>query len=398
MSWWKKNTFQLRSGHIVWLLLLLMIGLTLVGVEAASAIERNRKNLLKIQLRSDTKGAKSRVVMRLNQGGYYETEEDHENRKLLIKLFEFHNFGAEPIKLLDDPLVKGVNVSQQEQYLEIAIYLKIDNYSFKVSLFETPAMCVVDIKATEPLTEVSPVPTKPEVKEEPESKVATEPEPEPEPEVKAPKAQQLPPLPPPLSKPRPEPPVPSKPVEPEPLPAVKKAAVEDVAAASKDKSESGPVAPPIEAVAAPAEPVADQEKKSPTILPTESPIPEAEPKIKAKVEPRTEPEAKPEAKPKTEPEVEAEPTTAAKIDPVAGQELFDQGLKAYQEADYVAAAEFFSQLIEAFPDSSLNISSRFRRFDALAQAAIIDNGQRDRMAAAIDEFLVAIRAHDDHFE
>ncbi|MEA1921811.1 MAG: tetratricopeptide repeat protein [Pseudomonadota bacterium] len=355
----KKNIFQLRPGHIVCLLLLLMVGLTLVGVEAASAIERNQKNLLKIQLRSDKKGAKSRVVMRLNQGGYYETEEDHENRKLLIKLFEFHNFGAQPIKVLDDPLVKGVNVSKKEQYLEIAIYLKIDNYSFNVSLFETPAMCVVDIRAREPVKKVpSPLP----------------------------------------SEPRPELPVPPKPIEPEPLPVVTEAVAEPPAVVSADKSESEPVASPIE-------PVVDQEKESPPISLTESPVSEVEPKVEPGSEPES--EAKPEAEaesdieaePEAKPESEVEPeAVVTKIAPIPGQELFDQALKAYQEEDYVAAEEFFSQLIEAFPDSSLNIPSRFRRFDARAQGAIVDSGKRDRMAAMIDEFLVAIRTHEEHLE
>jgi TolA-binding protein len=406
----EKNIFQLRPGRFVWLFLLLMIGLTLVGVEAASAIERNRKNLFKIQLRSDKKGAKSRVVMRLNQGGYYETEEDHENRKLLIKFFEFHNFGAQPIKVLDDPLVKGVNVSKKEQYLEIAIYLKIDNYSFKVSLFETPAMCVVDIRATEPVKKVpsspkkpvvvvSPVTMKPEVKEEPVSKVATEPEPE----VKTPQAQQqLPPFIPSPSEPRPELPTSSKPVKPEPLPVVTEAVAELPSVDSVDKSESEPVSPPIE-------PVVDQGKESPPISLTESPVSEVEPKVEPGPEPEAEAkpeaeaesdiEAEPEAKPESEVEVEVEPeAVVTNIAPEPGQELFDQALKAYQEADYVAAEEFFSQLIEAFPDSSLNIPSRFRRFDARAQGAIVDSGKRDRMAAMIDEFLVAIRTHEEHLE
>ncbi len=382
----KKNIFRWSPARWAWLLLLLVIGLTMVGVEAASAIERNRKNLLKIQLRSDKKGAKSRVVMRLNQGGYYETEEDHENQKLLIKLFEFHNFGAQPIKVLDDPLVKGVNVSKKEQYLEIAIYLKIDNYSFKVSLFETPAICVVDIRATEPLKKapsppkkpiaaVSPVTTKPEVKEEPVSKVTAEPEPE----VKAPQdQQQLPPFIPSPSEPRPELPTSSKPVKPEPLQPVTETVAELPSVDSVDKAESEPVVLPIE-------PVAEQKKKSPSLLSTESSVPEVEPETKPEIEIIVEPEVEPEA-------------AATKIEPVPGQELFDQALKAYQEEDYVAAEEFFSQLIDAFPESSLNISSRFRRFDARAQAAIVDGGKRDRMAAAIDEFLLAIRTHEDHLE
>ncbi|MEA3332133.1 MAG: tetratricopeptide repeat protein [Pseudomonadota bacterium] len=368
-----------------------MIGLTMVGGETASAIERNRKNLLKLQLRGDKKRAKSRVVMRLNQGGYYETEEDHENRKLLIKLFEFHNFGAQPIKVLDDPLVKGVNVSEKEQYLEIAIYLKINNYSFKVSLFESPAICVVDIKATEPVKKALPSPKKPvaalssvstksEVKKKPASKVTTEPEPE----VKASP-----------SKPRSELPTSTKPVEPESLSLVTDAVVEPPGAVSVDKSGSEPVAPPIETVALPVEPVADQEKKSPSLLPIESSVLEVESEIEPKAE--VEAEAKAKAKAEVEVEVEAE-AVETKIDPAPGQELFDQALKAYQEEDYVAAEELFGQLIDAFPDSPLNIPSRFRSFDARAQVAIIDGGMRDRMAVVIDEFLVAVRTHEDHFE
>ena len=91
-------------------------------------------------------------------------------------------------------------------------------------------------------------------------------------------------------------------------------------------------------------------------------------------------------------------TVASTIDPLAVQELFDQGLKAYHEEDYVAAEGFFSQLIDSFPDSSLNIPARFRRFDARSQAVLVDGGNRDHLATMIDEFLIAVRTYEDHPE
>ncbi len=349
-----------RSG---WLLMLVVVGLMLVGVEEpSSAIERNRKNLLKIQLKSDKKRSKTRIVMRLNQGGYYETEEDHENRKLLIKLFKFHNFGAQPIKLVNDPLIKGVNISKKEQYLEIAVYLKIDSYNFKVSLFESPAMCVVDIRATEPVAKVtppvkksaavvSPVTEESEVQEKPAPKDTDKPE------VKVQKTIK--------SKAKPELEVVPEPSL-EPLPTVTEDVAEPPAAVLAEKPESGPVPPPIGSAL-------DLKKESPSSVPVEIPV--------------------------AEPGAEPEPIAAgSKIDPPPGQELFNQALKAYQEEDYVAAEEFFSQLIDSFPDSFLNIPAQFRRFDARAQAVIVAGGNRDRLAGVIDEFLSAVRIHEDHSE
>ncbi len=352
-----KIGFQQDFSRVAWLLLLLVVLFMMVGTETASAIERNRKNLLKLQLKSDKKEAKSRVVMRLNQGGYYETEEDYENRKLIVKLFEFHNFGAQPLKVLNDPLIKGINVSKKEQYLEIAIYLKIDSYSFKVSLFESPAMCVVDIKATEPIAKddlsvKKPVATTPPIiaeaegEERPVPKITTEPEAE----IQKPKESDV----------KPELVVPTSQVKSEPLQPESKELAEPPVADPVDKPESESLPPA-------AELVVDQTKELPPALPAEN--------------------------------IVAEPGAAdTKIEPLPGQELFDQGLKAYQEVDYVAAEEFFSQLIDSFPDSALKIPAQFRRYDARAQAVLADGGHRDRLASVIDEFLVAVRTHEDHPE
>ncbi|RLB68840.1 MAG: hypothetical protein DRH03_09320, partial [Deltaproteobacteria bacterium] len=129
----QRLNFQTQLSRLMWFLLLLPLILTTVTPESFAAIDRNRKNLLKIQLKTDKKQGKSRIVMRLNQGGYYETEEDREQQKFVIRLFDFHNYGAQPIKVVDDPIVKGVNIIQLEQYLEIAVYLRIVSYNFKVS-------------------------------------------------------------------------------------------------------------------------------------------------------------------------------------------------------------------------------------------------------------------------
>ncbi len=357
-----KISFWRGFPRFGWLLMLVVVGLMLVGVEPSSAIERNRKNLLKIQLKSDKKRSKSRIVMRLNQGGYYETEEDHENRKLLIKLFEFHNFGAQPIKLVNDPLIKGVNISKKEQYLEIAVYLKIDSYSFKVSLFESPAMCVVDIRATEPVAKVtppvkksaavvSPVTVDPEVQEKPAPGSSDKPEVKVQEPIKSKVKSEL--------KVEPEPGI-------KPLPTVTEKVAEPPAAVLAEKPESEPVPPPLGSAL-------DLKKVSPPSMPVEIPV--------------AEPGAKPEPG-----------ASGPKIDPPPGQELFNQALKAYQEEDYVAAEEFFGQLIDSFPDSPLNIPAQFRRFDARAQAVIVAGGNRDRLAGVIDEFLSAVRIHEDHFE
>ncbi|MCK5679331.1 hypothetical protein KAI46_00795, partial [bacterium] len=366
-------------------LILVMVGLMLVRLEPASAIERNRKNLLKIQLKTDKKSAKSRIVMRLNQGGYYETEEDYENQKLLIKLFEFHNFGAQPIKLVNDPLIKGVNISKKELYLEIAVYLRIDSYSFKVSLFESPAMCVVDIRATEPATKVtSPVkktaakilPVTAESESPPEEIENREPaavQPEmveeiPKPELilsstSSPVKEEI------KQPPSTEFLEPITQVKSDPLPITTEKITDSLAVVLPESPESESVSP------LPTELVGDLEKESPPATLVEIPVVEFGIEIEAEKE-----------------------TADPKIDLLSGQELFDQALKAYQEEDYVAAEEFFSQLIDSFPGSTLNIPAQFRRFDARAQAVITASGNRDRLAGVIDEFLNVVRIHEDHSE
>ncbi|MBN2705837.1 MAG: hypothetical protein JXR89_05285, partial [Deltaproteobacteria bacterium] len=143
-------------GRIVACLLAACLCLIFVGQQKnAAAIERNRKNLLKVQLKSDKENGKIRVVMRLNQGGYYEVAEDREKQRLLIKLYEFHNFGAESLNVVEDPLLLGVDITDRNHYLEVALRLKTNSYVYKASLFEAPAVCVIDLRVLEPGTELS---------------------------------------------------------------------------------------------------------------------------------------------------------------------------------------------------------------------------------------------------
>lgn len=342
MSGLGKNSFQFSTLQRFCVLLLLVFVFVMAGDDPASAIERNRKNLLKIQLKSDKKKRSSRIVMRLNQGGYYETEEDHKNRKLIIKLFDFHNFGAQPIKVLDDPYVKGVNVVKKDQYLEIAIYLRVESYSFKVSLFESPAMCVVDLKVTEPVAKISsapksepaavvpPVVVNPEINDKPQAQVVAEP----------------------ISK----------------IKVPTKSAIETTDKIEVTAEEKPRQIPPLE-------PSSESSLSKPDKVEGSALGPEPEPESSV-----------------------AGPEVAPIVVPPPGQELFDQGLKAYQEEDYVAAEEFFSQLIASFPGTELDIPARFRRFDARAQAALASGGERQRLARVIDEFLAAARLHEDHVE
>ncbi|MCK5681325.1 tetratricopeptide repeat protein [bacterium] len=432
--------------HFRWLMVLLVLPLFLVTIatEPVSAIERNRKNLLKIQLKTDKKRGKSRIVMRLNQGGYYETEEDRENKKFVIKLFDFHNYGAQPIKVVNDPIVKGVNVTSQDQYLEIAVYLRVVNYSFKVSLFESPAMCVVDITVSEPTSE-----DKPQVEKSPSQESLKEADsdvvkPDPEKEGKARPTQSQ------LSlavskavvKTEPSAPLKSE-AAPEKHQETAELPAESGASAKQLQTEPPVVAETIADVEAETVPeavteipVADRPLEG-EVLPPEgednSAVKEPEPDLevdkKVELKPETElvepqpvaapvaaiqpstpsvevqvsqpqPEVQlesglePELESKPEPQLETDRKVLSVLQP--GQELFDQGLKAYQESDFIASEELFNQLVKEFPDSSLNVSAKFRRFDARVQAAIVDNGSRSRMAALIDEFLAAVRTHADH--
>ncbi|MBN2808699.1 MAG: tetratricopeptide repeat protein [Deltaproteobacteria bacterium] len=398
--------------------LVLAMVFALLGGTASGAVERHRKNLLKIQLRSDLQKNSSRIVLRLNQGGYYETEEDHENRKLIIKLFEFYNFGAEPIKVLDDPLIKGINVTKKELYLEIAIYLRIDSYTFKVSLFESPPICVVDIKATEPVAKISSSPVKPE------AQISASPDPTPAPsETEAAEEKKSTPVPAkPTIKPAVEPEVKAEvksevksevkaEVKPAPLPAASAPQSEPLPAAkvtapAAPPAPAVPSVPPVQSrtqISAPAPETAAEPAASPVSAGSE-PVHGVSGKTSEKTdenitEKTTAPILLSGTAPAAVPTSPAAGVTSAETAALLpGQELFDQGLKAYQAADYVGAEGFFSKLVDTFPDSPLNIPAQFRRFDARAQAAVAAGAKRDHLAAVIDEYLQAVRAHEEHAE
>ena len=454
---WQRLNFQTHFFRLMWLLLLLPLILTTVAPESFAAIDRDRKNLLKIQLKTDKKRGKSRIVMRLNQGGYYETEEDREQQKFIIRLFDFHNYGARPIKVVDDPIVKGVNIIQLEQYLEIAVYLRIVSYNFKVSLFESPAMCVVDIKAVEPLAEKKPEITKPSSPKTPEtSKTAaadaiTLPDTDDEKGVPA-KSQLALAVSKAVVKTAPaakagapdavipeksEPPISEKvipEIKPEIKPEVhekvpdkvadagKKSDIEEQLSEPENKLEKNPESEsetktaaknspqPVESAdgnrpetvstAAPSTPETEPIPVPVKVVP-EKPVMKPEPAKKADIPPVAiaVPEPEPIPAPIPTPElVVTEKPSAPEHDqkPQPGQELFDQGLKAYQDADFADAEDFFNQVFTSFPDSPLGISAQFRSYDAKAQAALDDNGSRSQMSDLVDEFLAAIRAHVDH--
>ncbi len=449
----QRLNFQTQLSRLMWFLLLLPLILTTVTPESFAAIDRNRKNLLKIQLKTDKKQGKSRIVMRLNQGGYYETEEDREQQKFVIRLFDFHNYGAQPIKVVDDPIVKGVNIIQLEQYLEIAVYLRIVSYNFKVSLFESPAMCVVDIKAVEPLAEKKSESTKPSSPETPKtSKTAaadaiTLPDTDDEKGVPA-KSQlalavskavvktaptakaDVPDV---VDSEKSELPIPEKvipEIEPEIAPEIHEKVPEKVHGVGVDSDAEAQVSEPenrpeneLEAKAAVKTPLQSAEsieikqpkpaplpapasaKKPQTVIPAPAVSEKApvalETAKKADIPPVTAAAPKAESTPVPIPKPEPAPTEkpfASELDqkPEPGQEIFDQGLKAYQDGDFAAAEEFFNQVFAAFPEFPLGISAQFRSYDAKVQAALADNGSRSRMSDLVDEFLTAVRTHADH--
>ena len=412
------NRFRsyLFAGHRPFraLSLLLLTVLLLGGLVADSrAAPPRRKNLLSLRLRSNAKKGKGRVVMRLNQGGFYESEEDFKQQRLLIRLYDFHNYGARPVKLVDDPLFKSIDITQKEQYLEIAIYLKPRSYQYEVSLFEKPAMCVVDIKANEPLVKKPPVPApvppgkapssekpqKPEktqpseqkhpvaavgTKDQPEKREAAAGKPEkPVAQTAASKKTTAGPEAVPVEKQPPAAPAPVPVAEKTPaqVPAPESdklpAAVKTPPAAGNPLAESQPLPAVPDVGSTPA-----GAQKNPTPSGAETPAPVSE--VAAPASAPTAP-----SRPETKGAVETAPP---------GQELFDQGLKAYQEEDFAAAEEFFSRLVETYPKSPLAIPASFRRLDAKAQAALAEARDRRQVVKVIEEFLKQVRAHADHPE
>ncbi len=397
------------------LLLLLLTALLLGGtVTAGRAAPPRRKNLLSLRLRSNIKKGKGRVVMRLNQGGFYESEEDFKQQRLLIRLYDFHNYGARPVKLVDDPLFKSIDITQKEQYLEIAIYLKPRSYQYEVSLFEKPAMCVVDIKANEPLVRKPPVPAQvPPGKAAPSSGKSRKPEKTQPSESKRPLAAvdaKARPEKRELAAGEPEKPVAQTaaskktaagpevvpvekqpPAAPAPVPVAEKTPAQ-VPAPESDKLPAAVKTPPTagnplaESQPLPALPEAGSTpagaQKNPTPSGEETPAPVSEAAAPASV-----PSAP--GRPETDGAGETAPP---------GRELFDQGLKAYQEEDFAAAEKFFSRLVETYPKSPLAIPASFRRLDAKAQAALAENRDRRQVVKVIEAFLKQVRAHADHPE
>ena len=405
----------------------------------AAAIERNRKNLLKVQLKSEKEHGKIRVVMRLNQGGYYEIAEDREKQRLLIKLYEFHNFGAEPLNVVEDPLLLGVDITDRNHYLEVALRLKTNSYAYNASLFETPAMCVIDLRVLEPGTELS-VAAAP-LSGQAETLAAGD-------TVSGEKAAA-------------SPPGKVAAAASSPLTALKTEGAESLWPGEKEvvsriaalenpvadlPMDSGKVLLP-ETEAAPVGkdggpllemlPLAGSKIKTEPMISTEVPPPLTQPASGTIADPSA-PLSGPALVVPTAPFVqEAEPGKRALAEAEApgvgeaesrdeallsggdekpifgadatglvapenlmlpGQDLFAQGLKAYAEEDYAAAVDFFSKIDELFPDSPLLPEARFRAYDARAQMVLKEDDGREKLIAVIDDFLAAARAHADHQE
>ncbi len=345
---------RLAAGRLALFSLLFIALLPLFFSQPVGAIVRKRKNLLSLKLWSDKQKGKSRVVMRLNEGGYHETEDDQKNHRILVRLYGFRNFGVRPVKVLDDPIIKGVDIKAGEQYLEIAVYLRISHYRYEVSLFEKPAMCVLNIYATR--------------KDE-----LNAPPPVPQPEIAAP-----------------------YPHTPPAGPDSRESASE-TALGKKPARRSGPEEKPVGGTgnreSSPAAPPG-------TVHPGGHPLPPATVNTATAKKPAAvaapppagfgETGKKPVA---VSPPQPAEKRAAgASLSPAApGRELFDQGLKAYQQGDFAAAAAKFAQLVAQYPDSPLAVPARFRRLDARARELFLLGGSRRGVIKVIEEFLAAAR-------
>ena len=386
--------FVVGRGGNQWLSLLLTLLLLLAAVvPPAAAIDRKHKSLLSLKLRTNKKKGKCRIVLRLNEGGFYETEEDSEKHRLLIKLYDFRNFGARPVRLVDDPIIKGVDIEPKEQYLEIAIYLKVAHYRYEVSLFEKPAMCVVNVMAAEKLVERSSPPTPnltdkaTAANEEKTAAADTKP-------VQSPVAKQ------PSAKTVPTPP--SKPVAEPPASASSKSQPEIKTPSLTSSSTAPKTIPATEATPQPSfmtptpqaqSPDVSQAPETAAVMPSTAAREQQSESTSSAVAPPRVPAAG-VAKAPTKPLPPPPPTVA----PVPGQKLFDQGLKAYQQGDFTAAAAAFAQVVAHYSDSPLAVPARFRKLDSRAQALLLTNGSRRQIVKVIEEFLAAARKWSDHPE
>jgi len=318
--------------RIVLVLLLLGISVCFAGGKSVAA----EKILESIKIGSFKD--KSRVVLQLSSAGFYEIDDQPDKATLLVKLFDFNRGQVPPRQLVEERLLKGIQVSQEEQFLQVKLSLVTSLYHYRAHLFKSPPMLVIDFTGRPPA----------------EREKISGPEPS--------KNNELP--------------ASNKKLKAE---GPGKSGEKDLAELEEGKTG---FVPPAAAPAAKAEKSLPQKETSSAQQPVLSNKNEVLPE-KPVVETRGD-----EASFVKEPAAATKDTDSKTA---SGRELYEEALQYYLEGELGKAMELFMQMVTLFPHSDLVPKALFRYNDALAQQ--VDSDDRQNLHHLIDGYLKVVRTY-----
>jgi TolA-binding protein len=293
---------------------------------------------------------KSRVVLQLSSAGFYEVDNKPDDAILSIKLFDFSRGQIPPRQLVDERLIKGIRISQEEQFLQVELSLTTSQYHYRAHLFKSPPMLVIDLKSRQ-VTSEEKAASVDKIKNPDEQPEIQEPEAVGKLEEKSLTAVE------PVAAPKPE----TAGAEPKELEKT------DIIPSSSINSTEPEVPMPEKSISSESRSLSPAENE----LLTDKPIAE-----------------KLESGPPVEKSVS---TSAADIEADPGRELYDQGLQHYLKGELEKAMETFSRLVTLFPHSALVPKAFFRYNDALARQENSVNSRN--LHHLIDNYLKVVRKY-----
>ncbi len=240
----------------------------------------------------------------MSSAGFYEVDNKPDDATLSIRLFDFSRGQVPPRQLVDERLIKGIQVGKEEQYLQVQLSLTTSQYHYRAHLFKSPPMLVIDIKSQHVVSEKKAAAAI-KIKNSDKQPEIAEPKPRPKPAGNV-VAKSL------------------TVIEPE-SPAKPETAASEKAVPSEPQSLS------------PAEKELSTDKPMARKSASESPV------------------------------EKAVPTPAAEFGIDPGRELYEQGLQHYFDSELKEAMETFNRLVTLFPHSDLVPKALFRYSDALAR-------------------------------
>ncbi len=329
------------------MILILICGGILFPVDSHAAAE---KILESVKIGSFKE--KSRVVLQLSSAGFYEVDNKPDDATLSIKLFDFSRGQIPPRQLVDERLIKGIHISQEEQFLQVQLSLTTSQYHYRAHLFKSPPMLVIDLKSQQVIADEKAAPANETKKPDEQLKIQKR--------------------------------------EPEEVENLEEKSLTAVESGAKSKPETGGAEP-------------EEPEKTDIIPPSiinstvlEAPIPDKSISSESRSLSPAENELltdkpiaeKPESRPSEEKIVS---TSAAEIEADPGRELYDQGLQHYLKGELEKAMETFSRLVTLFPHSALVPKALFRYNDALARQE--NSGNSRNLHHLIDNYLQVVRKY-----